>query len=166
VHRIGVPIRFRTELKGAVAEEVVASAEYLLGTCDRLRTREGEDPPDERGQLLELSPVDRERRWPAGEVLTECDVRRAKVFTPERLADRGPGWGGDVGIQRRQERPSTPPWRDSRGTHASFELSCFTEYPEAQFLRLHCYQPIEDLSRHTARALGSDTGLRGVARLS
>jgi len=88
VHRIGVPIRCPTDLKGTIAEEIVASAEYLFSTPDRLLACGGEGAQDERGQVPELSRIDRKRRRPGGEMLSECEVCGAKVVTFERLADR------------------------------------------------------------------------------
>ncbi len=47
---------------------------------------------------------------------------------------------------------------------SSFRAS--QQCPEAQLLRRHRDEPVEDLSRHTGRALGSESGPRGVAMLS
>src|SRR5687768_6864556 len=166
MHRIGVPIRVRTERQRTIAEEVIASAENLLGTREGVLTCGRERAQDDCDQIRELSCVDREHGWPAGEVAPKREVRCAEVLTFERFANRRPARRRNLRGQRGDERRSSPLRREGRRANASFELSRFTQCPEAQFLRRHRDEPAEDLSRHTGRVLGSDSGSRGAVMFS
>ena len=166
VHRIGVPIRARTELQATIAQEVIASTENLLGTCNGILTCGGEARSTtltRSGSSCALTgnTDDRLMKWRPS---ARCAAPKSSPSSALRLA--GPAGHCHLPRQGGDERRSPPHRSECRSAQASFELSGFTQRPEAKFLGRHRHEPVEDLSRHTGRALGSERAPRGVAMLS
>ena len=83
---------------------------------------------------------------------------RGKIRASQQAADRRP-FGGirDAVAQDGQQGGAAPRGLDRNRAHAPLQLADFGHDAEPELVRLHRNQPAQDLPRHTALAVGSDT---------